>query len=142
MFIYIAVMTIASIIVFKEGPTSFGQGAWVAIRTICYSLTLLLFLNAFIVSCVPMYTTEVKYHGTTNSFVNNVNGEKIYFFNDENGGLQAVSIDKSKIRYDGWVTQPFLVETHKEYKSFLIKSILLKEYEEKIEYEVIEISLY
>lgn len=142
MFICMIVIAIASMIVFIEGPTSFGKCFWVAIRTTCYSLTLLIFLNALIVTFVPMRITEVNYHEITNAAVSNVNGERVYFFNDENGELQAVSIAKNKIRYDKLMSRPFLIETHKEYKSFLTKFILLKEYEEKIEYEVIEISLY
>ena len=141
MFIYIATIIIASIIVLKESPTTFKECAWAGARTVCYTLTLILLLNAFIITAIPMRTTEVIYHETTNKTVNNANGEQTCFFYTDNGELRAVSIDKSNIRQEEWANKPILVEIHQEYKNFCIKFMLLKQFQSKTEYEVIENSL-
>lgn len=133
---------IASIIVIKENPMTLKTCAWAGARTVCYTLTLLLLANAFIISVIPMPITEVKCYDTTNETINSANGEQIYFFHDTDGELRAISIDKINIREEKWADKPILVETHKEYKNFLIKSMLLKEFESKIEYKIVKSSLY
>jgi hypothetical protein len=133
---------IASIILIKENPMTLGAGIWAGARTVCYTCVLLLFINAFIVSTIPMRTTEVKQYETTNETVDNANGEQIYFFHAADGELRAISVNKMNIREEEWADKPILIETHKEYKNFFIKSILLKEFESKIEYEIIKNPLY
>ena len=140
--LYIMTAIIASIIVIKENPMTLRAGIWAGARAVCYTCALLLLINAFIISVIPMRTTEVKCYDTTNETINSANGEQIYFFHDTDGELRAISINKMNIREEKWADKPILIETHKEYKNFLIKSILLKEFESKIEYEIVKSSLY
>lgn len=143
MLIYcIIAVIIASIIVIKENPMTLIEDVWAGTRTVCYTCALMLFINAFIVSAIPMRTTEVKQYNITNETVDSANGEQIYFYHDTDGELRAISINKMNIREEEWADKPILVETHKEYKNFLIKSMLLKEFESKIEYEIIKSPLY
>lgn len=135
---------IASIIIItiKENPMTLRAGIWAGARAVCCFCALLFLINVFIVSTIPMRTTEVKQYETTNETVDSVNGEQIYFFHDTDGELRAISINKMNIREEKWADKPILIETHKEYKNFFIKSILLKEFESKIEYEIVKSSLY